>query len=104
MSNPTKLKYGSEEANLLETIRRIVKKEIDNMLKNLRGGNVSSYSTIMRNGKIDPDDIYSKIPSFGNTEVFTNDYTYQKMKNKVNYGVSTDSKSFVNKASNKKVF
>ncbi len=48
MSNPTKLKYGSEEANLLETVRRIVKKEIDNMLKNLRGGNVSSYSTIMR--------------------------------------------------------
>lgn len=101
----TKLKYGSEEANLLETIRRVVKKEIDNAIKNLQNGKMPSYSSIMENNsnKIDPDDIYSSIPSFLNAESFSNKYTYQKMKNKINYGISTDSKTFVNKASNKKI-
>lgn len=100
-----KLKYGSEEANLLETIRRVVKKEIANAVKEIQNGKMPSYSSIMENtkNKIDPDDIYSSIPSFTNSEVFSNKYSYQKMKNKINYGISTDSKTFVNKASSKKL-
>ena len=85
--------------SLIEEVRSIVKREIEEAMKKSREGRVNSYSSIMMNAKIDSADIYSSIPSFKNREVFDNKNAYAKMKNSINYGFNSGSKTFVNKAS-----
>lgn len=95
------MSHFNNESSLIDEIRSIVKKEIEKTMKDYKEGRVRSYSSIMTNAKMDQDLIYSKIPNLTSSFVFDNKNAYRKMKNRVNYGFSSDSKTFVNKASRK---
>lgn len=83
--------------NLIEEIKVIVRKEIEEALKKLKDGKVTNYSKIMNNLPINSKDIYGNTSGFKHQQVFDSKNTYQRMKNKINYRTSTDTKEFVNK-------
>lgn len=89
-------------SSLIEEIRSIVKREVENAIKKIRGNGVGTYSNIMDKAKPSRNEVFTNKANLMNQAEFTNKNSYKKMKNRVNYGFNSDSKTFVNKASIKK--
>lgn len=64
---------------------------------------IPSHNSLISNAAINANNIYSDLSISSNTQAFTNENIYKRMKNKVQFKNGTKSSTFVNKGIRKSI-
>lgn len=87
---------------LADDIKKMVLREVQNATQQANT-KIPSHNSLISNSVINANNIYSNFNVSSNTQAFTNENIYKRMKNKVQFKNGTKSSTFLNKGIRKSI-